>query len=68
VVHSCRFATSIIVETGYGHEVKDHNDRFVHLAREAMDDFEICLVAGAFLVDSLPWRELSGINEDTMLY
>jgi hypothetical protein len=52
-----RHAASVILETGYGYEVKDSKDYLVDLAKRAMDDFAEGLKAGSHLVDVLPWRK-----------
>ncbi|KAG6856468.1 hypothetical protein H0H87_004047 [Tephrocybe sp. NHM501043] len=47
-------AGSIILRISHGYDVKETNDPFVELADKATEQFALCTVPGAFMVDILP--------------
>jgi hypothetical protein len=54
-IHSSLTA-SIILAVTYGYDVNTQQDRFLTLARNVTRELSNCLVPGAYLVDTLPFR------------
>jgi hypothetical protein len=46
-----------LTKVTYGIQVKDENDPWISLCEEAVEIFGRITVPGAFMVDSLPFRE-----------
>ncbi|TFY83648.1 hypothetical protein EWM64_g367 [Hericium alpestre] len=49
-----RTAGAIILSIGYGYNIEEKDDHFVHIAQVMMDDFSKLTEPGAFLVDTIP--------------
>ena len=48
---------SSLIKLTYGYEVEGVNDPFIVLANEAMAMFSVVTAPGAWIVDTLPFRE-----------
>jgi hypothetical protein len=60
-----RAVTAMVLDVGYGYQVEGQNDLFVHFADVAAKDFEASVMAGAFLVDTIPWCEFEPSADST---
>ncbi|KIJ35862.1 hypothetical protein M422DRAFT_261816 [Sphaerobolus stellatus SS14] len=57
IKHIRHTAGAIIMEAGYGINIKSEKDSYIHTAQEAMNAIGEAAVPGRFLVDMIPWMK-----------
>ncbi|KIJ39738.1 hypothetical protein M422DRAFT_257332 [Sphaerobolus stellatus SS14] len=57
IKHIRHTAGAIIMEVGYGINIKSENDPYIHTAQEAMNALGEAGVPGRFMVDMIPWMK-----------
>ncbi|KIJ28806.1 hypothetical protein M422DRAFT_269857 [Sphaerobolus stellatus SS14] len=55
--HIRHTAGAIIMEVGYGINIKSENDPYIHIAEEALNAAGEAGVPGRFMVDMIPWMK-----------
>jgi hypothetical protein len=53
-----RATTALILKIAYGYPVKGNDDPFIQLSTRAIDNFILCTIPGAWMVDIFPFRML----------